>query len=262
MSNFRNFIPTYFQRLAVFTGPGDIRAFRRLRANAVPGNEPVAVRIRPLGNEEVWCRPGTKDAVVLWATFHGRHHLPPARLRPECAILDLGANVGYTPRHFARLYPQARIVAVEMDGGNCLMASRNLERVGERCVLVNAAVWSSDGEVRYAGPNEESYRVLDRGEAGGSAVRSVPSRTVQTILDGNGMDIVDYLKMDVEGAESEILRGNIEWTRRVMSMKIEIHRPEELDPLSRVLSEAGYLCRRDESHACCLYAARRGWLPD
>jgi len=260
--NPRKFLPTYFQRLAVFSGPREIRMFRRLRANAVPGNEPVAVRIRPLGNEVVWCRPGTKDAVVLWATFHGRHHLPPGRLPRECVILDLGANVGYTALHFAHLYPRARIVAVEMDGGNCLMASRNLERVKERCAVINVAIWSSDGEVRYAGPNEESYRVVDRGEVGASAARTVPSRTVQTVLDENRMEIVDYLKMDVEGAESEILRGNIDWTRRVMSMKIEVHRPEELDPLSRVLSGAGYLCRRDESHACCLYAARRGWRSD
>ncbi len=261
MTNFRNLLPTYFQRLAVFSGPTDIGTFRRLRANAVPGNEPVPVRIRPLGNEPVWCRPGTKDAVVLWATFHGRHHLPPARLRRECVILDLGANAGYTPLHFAHLYPQARIVAVEMDAGNCLMASRNLDRVKDRCVLVNAAVWSSDGEVRYAGPNEESYRVLDRGEAGGPAARSVPSRTVRSILDGNGIDVVDFMKMDVEGAESEILRGTVDWAPRVMSMKIEVHRPEEFEPLSRTLSAAGYLCRRDESHACCVYAARRGWMP-
>jgi len=180
----------------------------------------------------------------------------------DCVILDLGANVGYTALHFACLYEHARIIAVEMDRENYLLASRNLEPVKDRCTLVHAAIWNSDGEVQYAGRNEESYQVLPRGDGGGSGVRSVTSRTVQTILDENRMDIVDYLKMDIEGAESEVLRGNIDWTRRVRCMKIEIHRPEEIGPLSQVLTAAGYLCERDDGHSCCLNAVRRGWMSE
>ena len=59
----------------------------------------------------------------MWDTFFHRFHLPPGELARGACIVDLGANVGYTAAHLAALYPESRIIAVEMDGRNAAVAA-------------------------------------------------------------------------------------------------------------------------------------------
>src|SRR5262245_18098994 len=92
-----------YRQWKIFCTPADIVRYRRVK-KAVSGPA-VSLRLKPLDGNSVLCRPGTTDALVLWDTFGGRYHLPPAPLKPDCVICDLGANAGYTAAHFASLYP-------------------------------------------------------------------------------------------------------------------------------------------------------------
>lgn len=66
---------------------------RRFAARAAPRYESVA-----------WLAPRVADALV--------EHLQPVRIRPE-RILDVGAGTGICSRRLARLYPRARLTAVD-----------------------------------------------------------------------------------------------------------------------------------------------------
>jgi FkbM family methyltransferase len=46
---------------------------------------------------------------------------------------------------------------------------------------------------------------------------------VNSLVDSLGWDRVDFVKMDIEGAEREVLRRNTRWTLRVHSIKVEAH---------------------------------------
>lgn len=59
---------------------------------------------------------------TVWAdTFSGLYHVPPVPIWPE-TVLDLGANIGLTTAHYRTLWPDAQIVAVEMDAACCAIA--------------------------------------------------------------------------------------------------------------------------------------------
>lgn len=241
--------------LRVFPSLRDIRAFRGVAYQGA--DQSVVVRTRATGNVELHIRPRTSDAAVLWDTFHEQFHLPPIALPANPVVVDLGANVGYTAVHFAKRYAGATVVAVEMDGGNCAAARRHVEQVAG-CRLMHAAVWSSDGSVGYDANAEAWGFHVDSQPAGNSVV--VAAKTMKTILAENGLDKVDYVKMDIEGAEWPVLSSGGEWLPKVRSLKIELHpkfnKDATYENCAAVLGKYGFSCRRDDRHWDTLIAVR------
>lgn len=227
------------------------RAFLACRG-AQEAREPLELRVRGVPFP-LLCRPGTSDPDVLWDTFGEAYHRAPARLRDEATILDVGANVGYTAVDLALRHPRATVVAVEMDAANAAVASRNLVPLGERCRLLRAAVWSRDGTVAYGGEDAWGMRVLSPGD--GAARGEAPAVRIGTLLDRFHLERADYLKMDIEGGEAEVLsdRG---WLDRVDSLKIELHPPASYASCADVLTEGGFRTRPCRHHDACIVGVR------
>lgn len=226
------------------------RIFRECRRPETTG-PPVELRIRGIPTP-LLCRPGTSDADVLWDTFGEAYHRPPVPLPPDATIVDLGANVGYTAVDLAVRHPAARIFAVELDAGNADLAEHNLAPFGGRCRVLVAAVWSSDGEVVYGGEDAWGLRVV-RGSAG---ERVAPAMRISTLFRHFALERVDYVKMDIEGAEAEVL-SDAGWLDRVDTLKIEVHPPATLESCEQTLRAAGFRVGRDRSHGACVWGARR-----
>ena len=217
----------------------------------------VPLRVRELGDQTIWCRSGLADLGVVYDTFVGAYHLPPQDLEPVRSILDLGSNIGLTVAHLAVRYPGARILGVELDPANCELARRNTAVLGERCEILRGAVWHEPGEVAYGGVRESGYAV-----GAGAADRKAPAFTVGQLLDRFGVDDVDYVKMDIEGAEREVLAQAGPWLRRVRCLKVEVH-PEKASSLYTLgrsmddLERHGFRCDLDRRHHACVVAWRR-----
>jgi len=217
---------------------------------------PVNLGIRALGNRRVICRRGTTDVGVLWATFHEQFHLPDQPLRPDCCILDLGSNVGYTVAHFAAVYPGGRVFGVEMDQENHAVALQNIKPLGNRCTILHAAVGASDGRVAYGGQREDALRVLHGESPSPANAKWVRSLSMNTLIKDLGLDRIDFLKMDIEGAEFDLFRGATEWLKLVSAMKIEYHPPEDVVAIEKVLRDYGFACTPDRHHWSALTASR------
>ncbi len=148
-----------------------------------------------------------------------------SRVPSAKSIVDLGANIGLATRLFAARYPAASIVAVEPDPQNFAMLNRNTHRQIEqgRCRLIHAAIWDKDGDVSLQ-PSEgegqfDSVRTTEAQESG-SRVRAI---TMETLLNETGLEQIDILKIDIEGAEVELLRSAPKWLNRVQSIAAEFH---------------------------------------
>jgi len=212
---------------------------------------PMPLRLRSLGGRSVLCRP-SRDVWTLKYTFLEPFHLPPTALPDDATILDLGSNVGYTVAHFAHLYPRARVIGVEMDARNFELATANVAPWADRVRLLQAAVWSSDGTVSYAGAYDDAYHVT----TDGASARQVRAIRIDTILRECDVERVDYLKMDIEGAEAVVLSEPMPWLERVQSLKIEVHPPAEMATLRSRLEEHGFRTWLDDQHAHCICAVR------
>jgi FkbM family methyltransferase len=230
------------------TGPRSFIELRRLEnpsARRLRSGQTVQIRFRALGGAPIGLRPGTQDDGLARDVFFKSHHLPPAQLPPEqiAVVWDLGANVGLTMAHMATLLPSARIVGVELDEQNMRLARRNVAHWGERCEIVHAAVWTEDGTIAYereAG-QEQSFHVSDADAGGGAPATSrAPATSLNTLLERTGASRVDYVKMDIEGAEMQVLKEGTDWAQRVRSIKVEVHAPYTVEQCAADLERLGF----------------------
>ncbi|HTX12198.1 MAG TPA: FkbM family methyltransferase [Solirubrobacteraceae bacterium] len=114
-------------------------------------------------------------------------------------ILDLGSNAGAASLFFARLYPNARIVAYEADPRVAARAARNLR--GLQVDVRTAAVSDSNDPIilrRAAGMSWGTGAYSD-GEP-----FTVPGVTLDEII---GDQQIDVLKIDIEGSEHAAVKA-------------------------------------------------------
>lgn len=246
-----------YRRLGGVMSIGSFTNYRRV-VDPQAGDAHVEIRLRSLGGQGVRVRPGTADRWALQDTFSTgtSYHLPPPAVTEPRLIWDLGANVGLTMVHFAHLYPAARIVGVELDAGNTKLCRQNVAPWGDRCEVVEGGVWTSEGVL--------SYRV-DSGEEQGCRVEAVadkptnaeaPAISLNGLLERSPGDTVDYVKMDIEGAERSVLRENTEWAASVRAMKVEVHEPYSVGDCVEDLTRLGFDAVVDDTHFAAVTAAR------
>ena len=137
--------------------------------------------------------------------------------RPDPVVIDGGANIGMFSLATLRDHPDARITAFEPDPRIAAMLKENLaNNNAAQVAIVIAALGPADGEMSFA-PD---------GQAGGALVAGVaPMRVRAVTLSQYLTDEVDFLKLNIEGAELDVLReaAASNCLRRVRAMVIEYH---------------------------------------
>ena len=136
-------------------------------------------------------------------------------LRPGMTFVDVGANWGYFTLAAAYLVgPAGRVVSVEADPRACRVIRTNLTRNDLAWVrLVDAAASDEPGVVSlqtYGEGNDDSgnfgVAATTTVVEGGSRF-NIAARRLDDVLDEAGVERVDLLKMDIEGAEARALPG-------------------------------------------------------
>lgn len=189
-----------------------------------PGRGPVRVRLRGPRGPVAFTLPDFSGLKVLWEVFVGDEYAA-ASEGPPRAILDLGANIGASCLFFRLRYPSARIVAVEPNPELVPMLRHNVRDLGVE--VVAAAVAPAAGTVDFY-PHEQSWHG-STALAHGPAVR-VPAVAMDDLI----ADDVDLVKIDVEGAELELIPAS----RRLSGVRAvlgEIHALPDSPELGRVL---------------------------
>lgn len=238
------------------------REFMRMReagAHTSEGDSEVELRIGALSGRSVWVREGTADVDTVWDVFIHGYHLPPARVqrRGIHLVWDLGANIGLTMADMALRWPESRVVGVELDAANAVLARRNFEAWDDRAELIEAAVWPEDGETwyhRWPGATSAYYaHEPTPGEPPQGPV--VPALSLDTLLARTGGP-VSFVKMDVEGAERELLNRNTDWASEVGCIKVEVHGDYTPGDCVRDLERLGFGARRDRRHSAAVVGVR------
>jgi FkbM family methyltransferase len=139
-------------------------------------------------------------------------------------VVDCGANIGMSVLYFKGLYPEARVLAFEPDPSAFACLRANVTENGLLDVRIeNAAVAWAEGETDFF------YDRADPASLRMSIVRErMPKdrRTVRAVQLSRFLDEeVDFLKIDVEGAELDVL-GELDEAgklRLVKQMLVEYH---------------------------------------
>ena len=156
-------------------------------------------------------------------------------------IVDGGASIGLSILYFKRRYPASEIVAFEADPAIYGVLETNVRRFGLTDVrLVNRALWSEDTEVAFAVEGADAGRIWNgNGDPIGPIIQISTTR-LRPYLERP----VDFLKLDIEGAETEVLVDCADLLGHVRSVFVEYHsfvqEQQRLDEVLAVLRNAGF----------------------
>ena len=132
-------------------------------------------------------------------------------------MVDAGAYIGDTSVFFLNRYPGISVYALEPNPESYALAERNLAPYANRAILIPAALSTTVGSTSFGG-TQMGARIGDGGEL------NVVTTTLPALLERIPEGHIDILKMDIEGAEMEILSGDVfEWLSHVSLLIIETH---------------------------------------
>jgi FkbM family methyltransferase len=159
----------------------------------------------------------------------------------EPFIVDAGANIGLSVMYFKRRYPKSKIVAFEPDPEIFLLLAKNVASLRyEDVELRKAAAWIEDTELTFyregslAGSTEVDF--LDKGDT-----TKVTAERLKTRLIGRK---VDFLKIDIEGAENTVMYDIADELQNVDALFFEYHsmpgKEQHLGDLLNIATKAGF----------------------
>ena len=164
-----------------------------------------------------------------------RHQLEliAALLRARDVVWDVGAHHGFVTLCAARM---ARAVhAFEPSARNRAMLRRHMRwnRIANAHVHP-FALGNRDGSARFGGDGTSKTFALDRG------VELVEVRRAESLVEGGTCPAPTFMKIDVEGAEPEVLAGALPVMPRDARLLIAVHGREADERCTALLERAGF----------------------
>ena len=183
-----------------------------------------------------------------------------AHIPANGVFLDVGAYFGWYALNVARERPRARVIAFEpVPSSQALLEENRARNRLPNVRLARSAVGAAVGEAEMELPPSANGGSAHFAAGDGVAERTrVPVTTLDAAVEEQSLLRVDFVKIDVEGAEMEVLRGAAETLRR--------HRPRllvELNPTAlraRGADPAELLALLDALGYTCWEVGRRGRL--
>lgn len=177
-------------------------------------------------------------------------HLPLLRFLfssdPPDVILDIGACEGEDSIRYKRLFPKAEVIAFEPNTSNLEKIYHNLRVFGDEEIKVLPYALSSrngTAEMHISSGNPEGIPESphwDYGNKSSSLLQpselmsrfhswlrfdtkvTVPTRRLDSVLSELGIRSVDFIHMDVQGAELMVLEGSVEILPAVACIWLEV----------------------------------------
>lgn len=162
-------------------------------------------------------------------------------------ILDLGANIGLGVLYFKNIFPDAEVTAFEADPKIFEYLEKNVRGNGLQDVqLINKAVWDCDCTLQFQSEGADGGRISGNNENG---VIEVSAVDIRKILQENSYD---FIKMDIEGAESRVVPQCAGLLDRTEKIFIEYHsqvgEKQCLGAIISLLTDAGFRIHVQQSH--------------
>lgn len=153
-------------------------------------------------------------------------------------ILDCGANIGLSVLYFKKEHPGAVIKAYEADPEISRILQKNLKENAVTDVeVISKAVWTNNDGVSFSSEGADGGSIF-----GNSQTSRIPSIRLKDEI--ARYPRIDLLKIDIEGAEYDVLRDCGDSLKNIRHLFVEYHsfqhEPQKLNEILNILTEAGF----------------------
>lgn len=212
------------------------------RSLAHAGRRPIVVAAGPLRGTRLELDVASEKA--LWS---GTHELPVQEALSRVAATDqvawdVGAHVGFFTLLLARRC--ASVLALEPYPPNADRLRRHVDLNDAPVEVLQCAVAGRPGTVELqVGPSSGTHKLTEvdgprwRDAAPGERLQ-VEAVTLDGLLEGHAAP--DLVKLDVEGAELEVLRAAPRVLRHAATLVVETHSAELRRGVADLLADAGF----------------------
>ena len=218
-------------RLFYYVGLKASLVFRGLARHAPERIVSISVRADDQRIWQVFARDNGLDVGTLAEFFQPNHAIIPPALPPfqPKVIYDLGANIGVASLYLSTLNPEARLYGFEPLPANyelCVLNYRNLPRSRAFPWAVGARSGTATFECRN---DPRGGRLAEDVSGPGPGVAEkfqVQIFSIADLIEVQKLEPPDFLKIDVEGAELDVLKGLEGHIQTVNWLFVETHSAE------------------------------------
>lgn len=140
-------------------------------------------------------------------------------------VFDIGAAVGDTALTFLRSFPQAKVYCFEPHRESFLRLQKRTAQFGERVHCFNFGLYDKEAELDFFVNKESdssSFIPLSSDSTPPKEVRKVKVRRLDDVARELGVRKIDFLKIDVERAERNVLEGGRNILQQTENVFVEI----------------------------------------
>ena len=160
---------------------------------------------------------------ILYAIFSMREYADYFPFYEQATIVDVGAHYGYFSLFAAQnLAPNSKIYSFVPHPVNASTCRENLQRNKvENCVVREQAVASTNGKIKLFESKSMNHSIVSTEK---KQKIEVEATTLRDIMNEYGITTIDFLKLDCEGAEYEIiLQANSDTLQNIQTISLEFH---------------------------------------
>jgi FkbM family methyltransferase len=193
----------------------------------------------PKYDYKFYCRINNREDLVFM-TNHEEDIIEHFTPKEGDIVVDIGAHMGrYTIISSKRVGANGKVVAIEAHPGNFEMLKSNIKLNQLTNVIpLNYAAYSKETKIKLYLPEVESgytiYNTImsNRARTEDKFVE-VSANTLDYLLQLNEITDVNWVKIDVEGAEFEVLKGasNVLSKSKDIALLIEVHGKDTYEPI-------------------------------
>ncbi len=169
---------------------------------------------------DIFLRKGTKDHETFKEIFIDNIYNIPLHIYPK-TIIDAGGNIGLASRFFKHKYPESQVILIEVDQENSKEAEKNLKSYSGLTIL-NKGLYNTNTYFKINDTfNATNSYVVEEATQDDYDIESI---TIPDIIHEYNWQVVDLLKIDIEGAEKALFSSDYEeWLPKVNVIMIETH---------------------------------------